>query len=190
MPQKRKSPEDILAAARDCVLAYGAQRTTLTEVARRAGVSRPTVYNHWPDVRALLADLITGEMAGIAVQTQLAGGENGRKRLVQRASQTIAAAIDNPLMLKILDSDPELMIPYVFYRMGASQRAVVAALEAAIADGQADGSIRSGKVDALARVVLLAGQSLVLSHRLAADRLGRDELMTELGLLLDGYLKP
>jgi AcrR family transcriptional regulator len=190
MPQKRKSPEDILAAARDCVLAYGAQRTTLTEVARRAGVSRPTVYNHWPDVRALLADLITSEVVGIAGEIEPAGAGNSRERLVRRTERVAAAVIDNPLMVKILDSDPELMIPYLFYRMGASQRAVANVLEASIVDGQADGSIRSGKADAMAGAALLAGQSVVLSYRLVADRLRRDELVTELGLLLDGYLKP
>ncbi len=94
-----------MAAARDCVLAYGAQRTTLTEVARKAGVSRPTVYSHWPDVRALLADLITTELAGIAAETAAVDGRHGRERLVNRAVQSAAAVIVDPLMVKILDSD-------------------------------------------------------------------------------------
>ncbi|WP_279580426.1 hypothetical protein [Fodinicola feengrottensis] len=74
--------------------------------------------------------------------------------------------------------------------MGTSQLAVLAVLETAVTDGQADGSIRSGKPDALARMLLLTGQSAVLSHRLVTDRLDYDQLVDELSLLLDGYLKP
>jgi AcrR family transcriptional regulator len=33
----------ILDAAAECVLAFGVRRTSLSDVARRAGVSRPTV---------------------------------------------------------------------------------------------------------------------------------------------------
>ena len=55
----------ILDAARECVLAFGVRRTSLSEVARRAQVSRPTVYRRWPDRTALVADLMTREWAGV-----------------------------------------------------------------------------------------------------------------------------
>ena len=54
--------DQILDAARSCVLDFGLRRTTLAEVARRAGVSRPTVYRRWPDTRAVVADLLTREI--------------------------------------------------------------------------------------------------------------------------------
>ena len=41
--------ERILAAAADCVLAFGVDRVTLAEIARRARVSRPTVYRMMKD---------------------------------------------------------------------------------------------------------------------------------------------
>jgi AcrR family transcriptional regulator len=37
----------ILAAAASCVVDFGVERVTLAEIARRAGVSRPTVYRRW-----------------------------------------------------------------------------------------------------------------------------------------------
>ena len=48
-----------LEATRDCILDVGLKRTTLTEVARRAGVSRMTIYRTWPDMESLLAELRT-----------------------------------------------------------------------------------------------------------------------------------
>src|SRR5439155_21555755 len=56
----------VLDAVRDCVLAVGVRRTTLTDVARRAGVSRMTIYRRWPDVRTLVGDLMTREWVAIA----------------------------------------------------------------------------------------------------------------------------
>ena len=61
-PDDPPSPRDTyLDAARDCILDVGWRRTTLTEVARRAGVSRMTIYRTWADMPQLLSDLMTRE---------------------------------------------------------------------------------------------------------------------------------
>ncbi|MDT7761998.1 MAG: hypothetical protein QOC63_1418, partial [Mycobacterium sp.] len=48
----------ILEAAAYCVIAYGVERVTVAEIARRARVSRPTVYRRWPDTPSILAALL------------------------------------------------------------------------------------------------------------------------------------
>ena len=53
--------DELLDAARACVLAVGVRRTTFSDVARRAGVSRMTLYRRYPDLDALLAALMTYE---------------------------------------------------------------------------------------------------------------------------------
>src|SRR6478736_4413276 len=75
-----KEPRDAyLDAARDCILDVGWRRTTLTEVARRAGVSRMTIYRTWGDMPTLLGDLMTREWADLVEQvrsgTHLEGDE-------------------------------------------------------------------------------------------------------------------
>ena len=54
----------ILEAAAYCIIAYGVDRVTLAEIARRARVSRPTVYRRWPDTRSILAALLTTRIVG------------------------------------------------------------------------------------------------------------------------------
>ena len=61
----REPRDSYLDAARDCILDVGWRRTTLTEVARRAGVSRMTIYRTWGDMPQLLSDLMTREWAGV-----------------------------------------------------------------------------------------------------------------------------
>ena len=68
----RTPRDDYLDAARDCILDIGWRRTTLTEVARRAGVSRMTIYRAWSDMSQLLGDLMTREWGGL-VTTVRAG---------------------------------------------------------------------------------------------------------------------
>src|SRR3569623_2868140 len=57
-----------LDAARACILDVGWRRTTLTEVARRAGVSRMTIYRAWPDMPAVRGDLMTREWGEVVAR--------------------------------------------------------------------------------------------------------------------------
>src|SRR5829696_5525860 len=56
----------MLEAAKACVLAVGVRRTTFSDVARRAGVSRMTLYRRFPDLETLLSTLMTWEFGRVA----------------------------------------------------------------------------------------------------------------------------
>jgi AcrR family transcriptional regulator len=182
----------ILDAAAGCVLAFGVRRTSLSDVARRAGVSRPTVYRRWPDLRALVADLMTRELAAVfaAASGDPATAAPGPVRQ-QAVGQFLAAARElraHPLLNKIIQVDPELLQPYIFDRLGTSQRMALGFIAGQIGAGQRDGSIREGDATAMAATVLLAVQSLVLSARLTADLVPPEQRDAEAALLLDRYL--
>src|SRR3712207_1837316 len=51
---QRRTRERIAAAAAALHQEVGVARTTVADIARRAGVQRLTVYNHFPDLQALL----------------------------------------------------------------------------------------------------------------------------------------
>lgn len=52
----------MLDAAAQCVVDYGFARVTLAEIARRAEVSRPTIYRRWPDMNSVLTERINGSL--------------------------------------------------------------------------------------------------------------------------------
>ncbi|MEE2038370.1 helix-turn-helix domain-containing protein [Nocardiopsis sp. CT-R113] len=195
MASKRNVEDRILDAARACVEAFGVRRTTLTDVARRAGVSRPTVYRRWPDATALVADLLTRELRRILSDEGVASaadpaGESVRPRLVRHAAGVARAMLAHPLFTRIVDTEPELLATYTFHRLGTSHRAALDLVEPVVAEGQRDGSVRAGDPEALARLVLVTVQGTVTSRRLFADVLDEDGLVRELAVLLDGYLAP
>jgi AcrR family transcriptional regulator len=182
----------VLDATRDCVLAYGVRRTTVSDVARRAGVSRMSIYRRWPDVRSLVADLMSREWHAVLVGTAAARPGRGtvRRRTVAQIVAVAAALRAHPLLRKIREVDPEVLLPYVLDRRGASQDEMLAFLVDAIRAGQRDGSVRRGDPQRMSRATLLTAQSFVLSSALVADAYSDAELDTELGTLLDRYLAP
>ncbi|QGN48262.1 TetR/AcrR family transcriptional regulator [Micromonospora sp. WMMD558] len=188
---ERGIDDGVLDAARDCVLAYGVRRTTLTDVARRAGVSRMTVYRRWPDVQSLIGDLMSREWHQVLMATAADEGEGpARARVVARVVAGARLLREHPLLCKIRDVDPEVLLPYLLDRRGNGQDEMLRFLAAALADGRTDGSIRSGDAGVMARAVFLTTQSFVLSVRTVADTVPATEFDQELARLVDGYLRP
>ncbi len=183
----------MLDAARDCVLAYGVRRTTVTDVARRAGVSRMSVYRRWPDVQSLVGDLMSREWHRVIVDAaRQAAASDGplRSRLVAQSVAAAATLRTHPLLRKIMEVDPEILLPYMLDRRGAGQEEMLGFLVEMIAAGQAEGSVRPGDPARLARAVLLTAQSFVLSVATVTDGHTPSDLDEELTLLLDRYLSP
>jgi AcrR family transcriptional regulator len=180
--------ERLLDAARECVLAVGVRRTTVTDVARRAGVSRMTLYRRFPDLEGVLGALMTREFGRlVADAAEQADGETARERVVTMVVHGARSLASDPLFVRLLDVDPELLLPYVTRRLGGMQRIAVAAGAEALAG--ADGSVRTDASPA----VLSAGIELIArGFVLAAHGELEPELdpWAELARAIDGYLRP
>ncbi|MET8859840.1 TetR/AcrR family transcriptional regulator [Streptomyces sp. NPDC004579] len=193
---KHSDGDPVLDAVRDCVLAVGVRRTTLTDVARRAGVSRMTLYRRWPDVRTLVGDLMTREWIDVATRAMPEPHPDRptRAQIVDGLVAGVEGFRAHPLFRKIIDVDPELLLPYVLDRRGASQEALLELLADALAEGHADGSVRLAPTRRQARAVLLVVQSFTLSLRTMTDEddpeLTSTAFLDELRTLLERTLTP
>lgn len=187
----REIPESILAATRATVLAVGVRRTTLTDVARRAGVSRMTLYRLVPDVTTLVLEVMTREFAALLAAAESAAGRrrSARARIVATTVDVVRRLPDEPLFRRVLDVDPELLLPYLTDRVGATQRLAVAHVRRMLAEGSADGSVRRADLDVLAATLVLTVVPFVVSARLL-DEVGREAALDELALMVDAWLRP
>ncbi|MEO5664480.1 MAG: TetR/AcrR family transcriptional regulator, partial [Nocardioides sp.] len=184
-PAKVLATDSYLDAARDCILDIGWRRTTLTEVARRAGVSRMTIYRSWSDMSTLLGDLMTREWAGIVTSG------DADDDVVERVVGAVRALRANELFQRIVELDPELVLPYLLNRRGRSQDLILELIEGSIRHGQADGSIRDGNPVVMARSLVLAAHGFVLSgHTMVDDDVTEEDLATEARLLITRVLAP
>ncbi len=177
------------------MLAVGVRRTTLTDVARRAGISRMTIYRRWPDVQSLVGDLMTREwLAVVSPTVPLDDRRPVRPRLIASLLDGIKSLREHPLFRKIVEVDPELLLPYLLERRGASQDAILAVLEKALAAGHRDGTVRRDLPSRQARTLLVVAQSFTMSARTMTDEadpaLSTAAFDDELRQILERYLSP
>jgi AcrR family transcriptional regulator len=190
--QRTVEDEALLDATQACVLAVGVRRTTMTDVARRAGVSRMTLYRRYADVTSLLQALMTREFTQVLDEVERAAAplESARERVVASAVEGVDRLTRHPLFLRIVDVDPELLLPYITTRRGAFQRAVVEAMEARLADGSQDGSVAVDDPAAAARTIELALRGFAFQALAPGAERERRQELAELRRMLDAYLAP
>jgi len=176
----------ILDAAASCLLALGMERVTLAAIARRAGVSRPTVYRRWPDSRSVIAALLTSRIT--AAWTELEQPGNGREALVMRIVAVAARLRHDEVVMQVLHHAPDLAMVYIAQRMGASQRRLIDLVAGELGSAQVAGSVRAGDPRHLAAMCLLITQSAIQSAQVVAPILDEDALSTELTYTLNRYL--
>jgi AcrR family transcriptional regulator len=177
---------DLLTAARDALLEEGPRRMTLAGVARRAGVSRMTVYRQHSDLATLVSGVLTRELSQVLaeVEASVRSLPTGRERLVESAVLVVRGIVSHPVYRRILEADAEVLLPLVVERFGTTQRASMALCEELLLEGQRDGSVRDVDPRRAATAILMTCQSFVFGARLLED-----DLVEELRPLLDGYLR-
>lgn len=174
----------ILQAAASCVVDYGADRVTLAEIARRAGVSRPTVYRRWPDTPSIMSTLLTNHVTDVMREVPFDG--NDREALVRQVVAVADRLRRDSLISSVMHS--ELARVYITERLGASQLILIEGLVARLEGAQRDGSVRAGDPRQMATMVLLIAQSTIQSADIVKPILDDEALAAQLTYTLNGYL--
>ncbi|MCD2194558.1 TetR/AcrR family transcriptional regulator [Actinomycetospora endophytica] len=109
--------QQVQAAARNCFAAVGVRKTTMEDVARRADVSRQTLYKHFAGRRELV------EAAGGARIAELADdilardwGDAGPAEVFLDRCQAIVASIRNDTELGLLISEGPLTLHEILWQ--------------------------------------------------------------------------
>ena len=178
----------ILDAADALIERRGVHGVTIAELARRADLSRPTIYRNWSDaddvVRAALLRRVDGILSTFSADART------RTALVDDVLRFTTLFRSDPLYGRLLADEPEAFTRYTLQRVGSSQRMIVRWLARAISSAQGDGSVRPGEPQEIAVMLLLIAQSAVLSHGTVADLISEAGWERELRAALDGLLRP
>ncbi|MEA2449540.1 MAG: hypothetical protein QOG63_1472, partial [Thermoleophilaceae bacterium] len=107
--------ERILAAALEQFEELGIRRTTMEDVARRARVSRVTIYRRFPGKDRLVEAVILGEAQRFfaELETAVAGLESIEERIVEAFVHTLSAAREQRLLNRLLRTEPEMLLPHL-----------------------------------------------------------------------------
>ena len=112
--------ERILEAALEQFKVVGLRRTTVGDVARRAGVGRVTVYRRIGHKPELIAAAIQSEVGRVtsAVREAIAQLQGPEDRLVEAFAAGVEIVHTHPLLRRLLETEPEDLLPYVTVGFG------------------------------------------------------------------------
>ncbi|CAM3956276.1 TetR/AcrR family transcriptional regulator [Kibdelosporangium persicum] len=107
--------ESILDAALAEFLDYGLRRASVDSVARRAGVSRATVYRRFENKDVLVQAVLVRECRRFfgSVADAVAQLPTARERLVEGFVVGMRYTRRDPLLSRLLSTDPEALLPYL-----------------------------------------------------------------------------
>ena len=191
-PSRHTTRDRALTAARAAILEISPGRTTMVEVSRRSGVGRTTLYRHWPDISALVADLLTRELTGVVERVGpdlLEGAVHDADELARLLCAMADEVRTEPLLDALRRHESGMLAEYVFRRLGTSQHRLIGFLRDVLARAiAADARLAGRDPDRMATMLYLAVQGAVLSAPLADPPLDADSWRAELHLLVTGYL--
>lgn len=151
-----------------------------------------TFYRQYGDLGAVVGALMTAELVGMLEEVRATTAQlpHGRARIVELVVLGVRALSEHPLLRRMLDVDPEALLPYIVDRRGCSQEAMAGAIKHEIEAGVQDGSIRALDPATATDLLLLTGQSIVLSGRTISADQRWDDVLGELRAMIDRYLAP
>jgi len=166
-------PDEVLDAALDLFIEKGFSATRVEDVARRAGLSKGSIYLYFPSKDALLEGLVARAVTPVAdsILGMMAGFDGDPRIAIEGALRLFAARMNEPKMLAI----PRIVIreavvaPAIaqMYRKAVLDRAIPM-LTGLVTKGIADGYLRP--VDPELTVRSIVGP--VLTHVLLAEAFG------------------
>ena len=168
-----ESTERILDAAMAQFLDFGLRRSTVEDVAVRAGVTRVTVHRRFGRKSDLIQGLLLRELSRFLKEFDAAVSPlpTLEDKLVEGFVVTLRAARSHPLITRILATEPEVLLPELTVRGGPFLQAACAFLVAYTRE-QAEG-YEEADVAAIGEIFVRLVASFLLTPTTVAD-LGTD----------------
>ena len=103
----------LLDAALEAATLHGLSKLSMGDVAKRADLSRQTLYRYFPSKDALVSGLVSAETAKLVEQVVAAALEVDEPRASLEAGLLAALRVvrDHPLLDRLLRTEPEALLP-------------------------------------------------------------------------------
>jgi len=107
--------EAILDAAVEEAAIHGIRRLSVVDVARRAGISRPTLYKHFPSKESLVSAAVLREAERLtaSVLDAAAVGDTPEAALAAGVLAALRLTREHPLLDRLIAAEPEALMPLV-----------------------------------------------------------------------------
>ncbi|MCE7006181.1 TetR/AcrR family transcriptional regulator [Kibdelosporangium philippinense] len=160
-----ESTRRILDAALDAYEEFGLRRTTMDDVARRAGIGRATLYRRFPQKDDLVAAVGLREVRRFieAADVEISKAANADERMVEGFVAVVSGLREHKLLNRVLSSEPEAVLPGLTLHGGPVIALARAYLKEKIEEDQRAGHIRDFDAEPLAEMLARLIHSMVLT---------------------------
>ncbi len=165
LPEGDKTYVKILDAGLELFIEFGLRRTTMEDVANRAGVGRATAYRRFGDKDQLIHAVILREAKRELdlIEQELNAIEGGLNKLLESFVLAVTRAHAHPLWRRLQTSDTEIILPFFtqgLWQMMAFFRMFLATMLERVKKEEA---ISDLSTEFLAELMLRLMQSMLLS---------------------------
>lgn len=161
-----KSRQNILDKARELYLEFGLRRTSMDDVAKRAGMGRATLYRRYSDKGQLFLAVISRDVQSnlVAIERAIQTSENYLEGLLDAFVLGVRLIEENPLLTRLLETEPDDILPFLTQKFDGIMTFSRAYIAERIAKGQKRGDIRQDlDGNLLAEMMIRMIQSLMLT---------------------------
>lgn len=133
-------PQRLLDAALEAATIHGISKLSMGDVARRADLSRQTLYRHYPSKDALVAAVVTAETTKLIEQVVAAALEHEDPQDSLEAGLLAALTVlrDHPLLDRLVRTEPEALLPLLTTDTSPVMVQVRGVVEAILTEGNPD----------------------------------------------------
>ncbi|WP_067696935.1 TetR/AcrR family transcriptional regulator [Nocardia jejuensis] len=169
LEKPRSEGEQLLESALSAFLDFGIKRTSMGEIARRAGISPATLYRRFESKNDLVEAVSVREAQQFIAEIdervrQVAGnGDAGEEQMVEIFVAFITNLANNQLLQRLLRTEPDVILPRLTTEAGPILAVGRTYLAEKLRSLQESVSVPSFDADLVAEVLARLGQSLVLT---------------------------
>ncbi|MHB8894989.1 MAG: TetR/AcrR family transcriptional regulator [Candidatus Geothermincolia bacterium] len=169
---------DILEAARGLYQRYGYKKTTMDDIAKAAGITKPTVYSYFKGKKDILIALVEWEGSRI-LERGLSGVREGASAEEQLAAMFLATdkfLKEDNFLQGIVSRDPDILTPEVVSTAFDFERKIMEAVETILKWGMEQGTVRKTDPRLLAYAIVRLHEAFTFTAFFDLDGYTQDQI--------------
>ena len=162
---EKSTKQKIVDAAIDCFTRHGPQRTSMSDIAEAAGVSRKTLYRAFDDRSSLIEHMLVQRMQvqSAKVRRRLAKNDTFEELVVESSVVAVAAARGDTLFNTIVQNNTSHQVEQFLFKTNAEIFAGMCDLWAPTIElGRSQGKVRQGMSNEWIVEIIINFHSLLL----------------------------
>jgi AcrR family transcriptional regulator len=170
---------EILEAARTLYQRYGYKKTTMDDIAKAAGITKPTVYSYFKGKKDILVALVEWEGSRI-LERGLSGAHAGAPAEEQLAAMFLATdkfLKEDDFLQGLVSRDPDILTPEVVSTAFDFERKIMEAVAGILEKGMEQGSVRKTDPRLMAYTIVRLHEAFTFTTFFDLDGYTQDQIV-------------